>query len=77
MIRGLWYVTLTEPNEPDASYGRRHVVPSKDTKYCFIRPACRITGEAGSRLSPAFKRCRLTRGTGRRSRLSADIGRES
>ena len=28
------------------------------------------------RLSPAFERCRLSRGTGRRSRLSADIGRE-
>ena len=25
-----------EPNDPDAPYGRRHVVPSKDTKYCFI-----------------------------------------
>ena len=33
-----------EPSEPDASYGRRHVVPSEDTKYCFI--SRRVTSPA-------------------------------
>ena len=61
MIRGLWIITLLSRIE----YGRRHVVPSKDTKYRFITRRVHqspkilntdslagvcITGEAGAAL---------------------------
>ena len=60
----LWFVTLQTSRSLRA-------LP------CCAVSLAGVSRHRRSRLSPAFKRCRLPRGTGRRSRLSADIGRES
>ena len=63
----LWFVTLTNLMNLTLLMGAAMLCVS----------LADVSLHRRSRFSPAFKRCRLSRGTGRQSRLSADIGRES